>query len=166
MPGIAELFVCSVLLATLENQSMHLPIKMGTDMRQDIKTKVLLDSGAGGVFISHKFAEKNRLETFPLKRMISIRNIDGTSNKREMISHYVKGELKINVKKFQTSFLITGLGEKSVILGLPWLQKINPIIDWQKGTFKFQEDLQMAQVRRIIAKTRERWGMLGKAKMP
>ena len=53
MPGTAELSVCSVLLATLKNQSMHLPIKVGTEMRQDVKMKALLDSGAGGVFISH-----------------------------------------------------------------------------------------------------------------
>ena len=96
MPGTAELSVCFVLLATLENQSMHLPIKVGTDMREDIKIKALLDSGAGGVFMSHEFAEKNGLETFPLKRSISIRNVDGTPNKKETISHYAKGRLEIS----------------------------------------------------------------------
>ena len=119
MPGTAELSVCSVLLATLENQSMHLPIKVGTDTKQDVETKALLDSGAGGVFISHEFAEKSGLETFPLKKTISVRNIDGMPNKRGTISRYVKGRLEVNRKKFQTSFLIARLGEESVILGLP-----------------------------------------------
>ena len=45
--------------------------------------KALLDLGVGGVFISHEFAEKSRLETFLLKRSISVRNVDGTLNKRE-----------------------------------------------------------------------------------
>ena len=123
-PGTTELSVCSVLLATLENQSMHLPIKVGTDTRKDVKTKALLDSGAGGVFISHEFAEKNGLETFPLKRSILVRNMDGTPNKKGTISHYTRANLEINGKKFGTSFLIAGLGDESVILGLPWLQKI------------------------------------------
>ena len=129
MPGTAELSVCSVLLATLENQSMHLPIKVGTDMRQDIKTKALLNSGAGGVFMSHEFAERSGLKTFPLKKLMLVRNIDGTPNKRGMIPCYAKGELKINGRKSKTSFLIAGLGNESVILGLLWLQKINPVIN-------------------------------------
>ena len=145
---------------------MHLPIKVGTDMRQDVETKALLDSGAGGVFISHEFAERNGLKTFPLKKAISVRNVDGTPNKKGTISHYAKGELEVNGRKFPTSFLIAGLGEESVILGLPWLQKINLIIDWKKGTFEFREDLWAAQVRRIVAKAREKWGMLGKERTP
>ena len=34
--------------------------------------------------------------------------------------------------------LITGLGKQKMILGFPWLQKHNPIINWQIGTFKWQ----------------------------
>ena len=44
-PGTAELSVCSVLLATLENQSMHLPIKVGTDMRQEQKHSSTQEQG-------------------------------------------------------------------------------------------------------------------------
>ena len=106
-------------------------------MRKDVETKALLDLGTGGVFISHEFAEKSGLETFPLKKLILVRNVDGTPNKKGTISHYVKGRLKINEREFETSFLIAGLGDESVILELPWLQKINLIIDWEKGTFEF-----------------------------
>ena len=166
MPGTAELSVCSVLLATLENQSMHLPIKVGTDTGKDVETKVLLDSGTGGVLISHEFAEKNSLETFPLKRSIAVRNIDGTPNKKGMISNYTKASLEINRKKFGTSFLIARLGDESVILGLPWLQKINLAIDWRKGTFEFREDLRMNQIGRIVAKAREKWGMFREKRTP
>jgi hypothetical protein len=31
-------------------------------------------------------------------------------------------------------FLITGLGKESAILGFPWLEDVNPIIDWKQGT--------------------------------
>ncbi|KIK49771.1 hypothetical protein GYMLUDRAFT_108140, partial [Collybiopsis luxurians FD-317 M1] len=30
-------------------------------------------------------------------------------------------------------FLVTNLGGEDIILGLPWLRKINPEVDWEKG---------------------------------
>jgi len=35
--------------------------------------------------------------------------------------------------------LVTGLGQEKAILGLPWLRKINPNIDWSKGMLRFRE---------------------------
>lgn len=32
-----------------------------------------------------------------------------------------------------TDFLATNLGGENVILGLPWLRKVNPHINWQQG---------------------------------
>ncbi|KAF8227823.1 hypothetical protein L208DRAFT_1294857 [Tricholoma matsutake] len=61
--------------------------------------------------------------------------MDGTPNKRGEISHYARGLLTINGRIFPTTFLIAGLGSKSIILGLPWLRRINPVIDWKIGTF-------------------------------
>jgi hypothetical protein len=40
-------------------------------------------------------------------------------------------------------FYITALGDQNLILGLPWLEKHNPIIDWTEKTLEFrnsQED--------------------------
>jgi hypothetical protein len=72
MPGTTELPVCSVLLATIENRSMHLPIKVGTDRGKDIETKALLNSGAGGVFMDHQFVDKNNIVLHPLAKPISV----------------------------------------------------------------------------------------------
>ncbi|KAF8240951.1 hypothetical protein L208DRAFT_1496029 [Tricholoma matsutake] len=54
------------------------------------------------------------------------------------ISHYARGLLTINGRIFPMTFLIAGLGSESIILGLPWLRKINPVIDWKIGTFQFR----------------------------
>jgi len=35
--------------------------------------------------------------------------------------------------------LVTRLGQEKAILSLPWLRKINPNIDWSKGTLQFRE---------------------------
>jgi hypothetical protein len=90
MPGTTELPVCSVLLATLENQSMHLLIKVGTDKGKDVDMKALLNSGAGGIFMDHQFAGKNNIQLHPLMKPISIWNMDGIPNKKGTITHYAK----------------------------------------------------------------------------
>ena len=40
-------------------------------------------------------------------------------------------------KQQEVSLLITGLGKQRIILGLPWLIKENPDIDWTSGTLQF-----------------------------
>ncbi|KAF8221803.1 hypothetical protein L208DRAFT_1148085, partial [Tricholoma matsutake] len=57
----------------------------------------------------------------------------GTPNKKGEISHYARELLTINGRTFPMTFLIAGLGKESVILGLPWLRRINPVIDWRIG---------------------------------
>ncbi|KAF8235901.1 hypothetical protein L208DRAFT_1534893 [Tricholoma matsutake] len=117
---------------------MHLDVKvLGADGRKVIETEALLDSGVGGVFMSHEFAEENGLRLCPLERIIKVRNVDGTPNKKGEISQYARGPLTINGQTFLTTFLITGLGGELIILGLPWLRKINPAINWRTGTFQF-----------------------------
>ena len=40
--------------------------------------------------------------------------------------------------------MVTGLGKHRIILGFPWLKKMNPIIDWQKRTLEWrQPELEM-----------------------
>ena len=62
-------------------------------------------------------------------------------------------DLLINGKQFKTTFLITGLGKESIILELPWLREVNPVIDWKEGTLRFQEEVRLARVKAIVAKT-------------
>ncbi|KAF8221940.1 hypothetical protein L208DRAFT_1027875, partial [Tricholoma matsutake] len=125
--------------ATLKNQSMHLDVKvLGADGRKVIETEALLNSGAGGVFMSHKFAEENGLRLHPLERIIKVKNVDGTPNKKGEISQYARGPLAINGRTFLTTFLIAGLGGEAIILGLPWLRKMNPVINWRTRTFQFR----------------------------
>ena len=50
-------------------------------------------------------------------------------------------DLNINIhgKTCKEQFLVTGLGKHRIILGFPWLKKMNPIIDWQKGTLEWRQ---------------------------
>jgi hypothetical protein len=46
--------------------------------------------------------------------------------------------LHVNGKTHTEQFLITGLGNQKVILGLPWLRKHNPEINWKEGTLHWR----------------------------
>ena len=59
--------------------------------------------------------------------------MDGTDNKQGTIHYYTDLNIKIGDQTFLERFYITGLGNQKVILGLPWLRKHNPEIDWEKG---------------------------------
>ena len=55
-----------------------------------------------------------------------------------MIKNYIDLQFSLNEKEFQERFYITGLGKQKIILGLPWLKKHNPEINWQTGKLKWQ----------------------------
>jgi hypothetical protein len=66
------------------------------------------------------------------------RNMDGTENKQGTIQYYMDLELQVNGKTNMEQFLITGLGNQKIILGLPWLQKHNPEINWKEGKLQWR----------------------------
>uniref|UniRef100_A0A0W0GES2 Putative Gag protein n=1 Tax=Moniliophthora roreri TaxID=221103 RepID=A0A0W0GES2_MONRR len=68
-----------------------------------------------------------------LKREIPLYNIDGTKNRAGSISEFMRLELTIGDYVEVVELLVTDLGPEEVILGLPWLRKVNPDIDWKAG---------------------------------
>ncbi|KIK54287.1 hypothetical protein GYMLUDRAFT_177563 [Collybiopsis luxurians FD-317 M1] len=49
------------------------------------------------------------------------------------ITHFACLALTVDDQECWTDFLVTNLGGEDIILGLPWLRKINPEVDWEKG---------------------------------
>ena len=64
--------------------------------------------------------------------------MDGMENKKGMIKNHVDLRFSLNRKEFQERFYVTGLGKQKIILGLPWLRKHNPEINWQTGKLEWQ----------------------------
>uniref|UniRef100_A0A0W0GB03 Pro-pol protein n=1 Tax=Moniliophthora roreri TaxID=221103 RepID=A0A0W0GB03_MONRR len=121
----------------MDRNSMHIPLKykVGT---KDIETKALLDSGAGGRFISPSIARMLGKRWIWLPEKIRVFNVDGTANKTAWITHVVELEFQIAGKKFRENFMILGIGDEEMILGLPWLRHHNPEINWETGEIQFQ----------------------------
>ena len=75
-----------------------------------------------------------------MEKLIKVYNVDRTKNKEGLITHCVWLKLDIKGHKISTRFYISGLGTEQVILGLPWLRRYNPQIDWIKKTLKLQTE--------------------------
>ena len=130
----------SVLVAKINNKSISIPIALEQSEQETIETLALIDSRAGGQFIDQNFVQKHRLPTRNLKQPITAYNVDGTLNKKGIISKYVEINININQQINNLWLMITGLGKQKVILGFPWLQEENPEIDWKFGTLTWKEE--------------------------
>ena len=79
------------------------------------------------------------IELEPPDKPIKVYNVDGTLNKWGTITHLVTLNIEIHGRTCKEQFLVTGLGIQRIILEFPWLEKMNPIIDWVKGTLEWRK---------------------------
>ena len=103
-----------------------------------VKTLALINSEAGGTFIDQNYIQKIGYKLTELETPVKAYNVDGTENKKRMIKNYINLQFSLNGKEFQEQFYVTGLGKQKVILGLPWLRKHNPEINWQTGKLEWR----------------------------
>jgi len=106
------------------------------DIHEDVTVKALLDSGATGMFMDKKMAEKYRFRLQKLERPIAVRNVDGTDNSGGAITHQVEVNMYYKGYVERMRMDVCDLGKTDVILGMPWLQAHNPEIDWETGEVK------------------------------
>ena len=96
----------------------------------------MIDCGATALFLDQPFVTANRITMFPLRNPIRLLNIDGSPNTVGNITHFARLKLTIGLHSEWTDFLIADLGGENVILGLPWLRKVNPLINWTTGSIR------------------------------
>ena len=108
--------------------------------QKTVKTKTLLDTGAGGKFIDQNFVRDQKIKTKNLEHPIEVFNVDGTPNKQGTITKYTRLDLTINGCTRPHNLFVTGLGKQKIILGYPWFKLNNPEIDWEKGTLTWQKE--------------------------
>ena len=114
-------------------------MKMGLEKLGNYKrvaVKALLDSGATGLFMDMIFAKEKGFKMEKLKKPLLVRNVDGTVNAGEAITHQVKCNIFFKGHVERARMDICNLGKTEVILGMPWLAAHNPEIDWEKGEVK------------------------------
>ena len=72
-----------------------------------------------------------------LKTLIKVRNVDGTYNENGAIMERCLISFRIKDKTMTEWFYIMMIGDQDLILGLPWLEKHNPIINWKEKSLEF-----------------------------
>ena len=98
-------------------------------IHEGMTVKVLLDSSIIGMFIDKKMAAKHGFKLQKLDRLVIVKNVDGTNNSGEAITHQVEVNVyyKSHIEKMRMD--ICNLGRTDIILGILWLQAYNPKID-------------------------------------
>ena len=101
-----------------------------------VVVRVLLDSGATGLFMDITFAQEKRFKREKLKKPLLVRNVDGMVNVGEAIIYQVEYNIFFKGHVERARMDVYNLGKTEVILGMPWLVAYNPEIDWEKEKVK------------------------------
>ena len=101
---------------------------------QIIKTTALIDCGATGNLIDIGLLSKANFPLQCLPKSIRAYNIDGTANVKGTIRWKAHTDILFSQSRENTDLMVLSLGQQQVILGMPWLHKWNPRIDWLANT--------------------------------
>src|SRR5258705_13006483 len=129
-----------VIVKSLANKHFTIPISVKSENTEE--TTALIDSGAEGMFVDISIAQKWRKTN--LVKLVKVRNVDGTANTNGEIKEKCLITIDCQGKEMTDWFYVMALGDQNFILGLLWLEKYNPVIEWREKTLEFCNSIQMA----------------------
>ena len=99
-----------------------------------VTTLALIDSGASASFMDEKFAKFHNINLVTKKIPYTLQVVDG----RPISSGTIDGStvslrMSLDDHSESISFDITKIGSYPLILGIDWLRKHNPLIEWSLG---------------------------------
>ena len=118
-----------VLTALPNERTLCIPIKILVN-HQIIDTTAIIDCGATGNFIDPGLTSLTKFPLQRLERPIKAYNVDGTTNSKGNIVWETHVNLLFPKHTENVRLMVLNLGQKQIILGMPWLKKWNPVIDW------------------------------------
>jgi gag-polyprotein putative aspartyl protease len=104
--------------------------------KQRATQNALLDSGATELFIHPRVVHELQLSTSRLHHPRTVRNVDGTNNKLGEVTDEVQLSIHHEDYDEEHRFLVADIGEDDVILGYPFFEAANPLIDWPMGRMR------------------------------
>jgi len=89
------------------------------DTYEGITVKVLLDSGATGMFMNKRMAARHGFKLQKLDRPIMVRNMDGTNNSGGAITYQVECNVYYKGYIERMRIDVCNLRKTEIILGIP-----------------------------------------------
>jgi hypothetical protein len=111
---------------------MRVPVSIRTRYFMADK-KALVDSGATDNFMHPAFAKRMGLGLQELQTPKKIFNIDNTTNRSGMITHFLDLNVHTHGVTKEMRFLITDIGHEEILLGYPWLATFEPQFNWRSA---------------------------------
>jgi hypothetical protein len=98
--------------------------------KQRATRNTLLDSRATESFIHPRVVHELQLLTNRLHHPQTVRNVNGTNNKLGEVTDEVRLSIHHEDYDEEHRFLVADIGEDDIILGYPFFEAANPLIDW------------------------------------
>lgn len=133
--------------------------------RKSISTKSLficgtamIDSGAAGNFMDSNFTDEHHIPLLSCNSPLTVTAIDGCPLSDGRI-HCATPTLLLRTGSLHCesiNFFIISSPRHSLILGLPWLKKHNPVISCREGEIISWNELCMQECLQVIANSNQR----------
>ncbi|KAK6220785.1 reverse transcriptase domain protein [Colletotrichum tabaci] len=127
------------LCATYDAAHFELDIEI-----QGRRTRAVIDSGAQGDFISPRLVNEREIPWQKKERPYALRTVEGEQVEYGgglIVLETVHLPLQVHGQKEELQFDITEIGDADVILGITWLRKHNPRIDWRTGQLQWSDSV-------------------------
>ena len=138
MTSSSSLEIASVIVANKSERALRFPIRLQYRART-VTTTALIDCGATGNFIDPSLVSRLLLPSRTIPPLQAF-NVDGTANKQGRITAATTVHCQAANFEDDLKLMIVGLGRSQVVLGMPWLVKHNPQIDWEKKTVTLPDE--------------------------
>jgi hypothetical protein len=104
------------------------------------ETTAMIDCGASENFIDKRYAEKNNIPLREKNVPCSVLAVDGREVSSGPVTHDTTVNMTINDHQEMIKFHCINIGNAPIIVGLPWLRKHNPDIDWKESRVTFSSE--------------------------
>ena len=127
---------------SLEEDHFVTPCTLATRGTQ-IHTRSLIDCGSTAyAFLDHTFAQKNKIDMFPLREARELTVVDGRPISSGPVTHLAIASLRLGShQEANVPFFVTSLGKYPVVLGLPWMRRHEIQFDWSNDLLRFTSKL-------------------------
>lgn len=120
-----------------DEDAQSIPVHLKTtDTLEEVGIDALVDCGATGDFIDEGFVERTKIPTWSLSQPIPVYNVDGSLNEAGSITKVADMVMTYKGHSERILLAVTRLGKQNTILGMTWLKKHNPEIDFTTGAVR------------------------------